>query len=93
MEQTSSHGLQDSLGQLLLPCSQPAPWKEYLKSGNQQANLFVLTLCQHTADESSMQTALCKGKDPKVLATLLAFFSSQKFPPLPDLLGDSNFHA
>lgn len=93
MEQTSSHGLQDSLGQLLLPCSQPAPWKEYLQSGNQQANQFVLTLCQHTTEESSMQTALCKGKDPKFLATLLAFFSSQKFPSLPDLLGDSNFHA
>ena len=93
MEQTSSHGLQDSLGQLLLPWSRPAPWKEYLQCGNQQANQFVLTLYQCTTDDSSVRTALCKGKDPKFLAMLLAFFSSQKFPSLPDLLGDSKFHA
>ena len=32
-------------------------------------------------------------KGPKFLAMLLAFFSSQKFPSLPDLLRDSKFHA
>ena len=62
VEQTSSHGLQDSLGQLLLPWSQPAPWKEYLQCGNQQANQFVLTLCQHTTDDRSVRTALCKER-------------------------------
>ena len=87
VKQTSSHGSQDSLGQLFLPLSQPAPWKEYLQRGNQQTSQFVLTLCQHTTDDSSMHTALCKGKDPQFLAMLLAFFSSQNIPISPRYSG------